>query len=99
MISILGSLEGVARSAAEGGGDGIQVVVGAIDKDLGGTGGGMIVPGYVSLTGTGWGFLLIGDCACVLTVLAISATVCSKPLSSAVILRTNKLHCYKRRAS
>lgn len=83
MISILGSLEGVARSATEGGGDGIKVVVGAIDKDLGGTGGGMIVPGYVSLTGTSWGFLLIGDC--VLTVLAISVTVCSKPLSSDAI--------------
>ena len=45
MVSILGSAEGVARAASESGGDGIEMIVGAIDAELGGQGGGMIVPG------------------------------------------------------
>ncbi|KAF8542187.1 uracil phosphoribosyltransferase-domain-containing protein [Trichophaea hybrida] len=45
VVSILGSTEGVARAASESGGDGIEMIVGAIDAELGGQGGGMIVPG------------------------------------------------------
>ena len=56
MISVLGSFEGVARAAAEYEGEGIEIVVGAIDAELGGKGGGMIVPGCVLLTGTNRGF-------------------------------------------
>jgi hypothetical protein len=48
MISILGSEEGVRRASAEGG-DGIEIIVGGIDADLGGKNGGMIVPGSVEL--------------------------------------------------
>jgi len=45
VVSILGSAEGVIRAAQESGGDGIEIVLGAIDAGLGGKGGGMIVPG------------------------------------------------------
>ncbi|RPA99848.1 PRTase-like protein [Choiromyces venosus 120613-1] len=45
VVSILGSEEGVIRAASEYNGEGIDVVVGAIDKELGGDNGGMIVPG------------------------------------------------------
>ncbi|KAH8146286.1 uncharacterized protein LAJ45_09729 [Morchella importuna] len=45
VVSVLGSVEGVTRAATEGGGDDVQVVVGAVDSELGGKNGGMIVPG------------------------------------------------------
>jgi uracil phosphoribosyltransferase len=45
VVSILCSEEGVIRAATEGGGQGLDVVVGAVDKKLGGANGGMIVPG------------------------------------------------------
>jgi len=54
VVSILGSAEGVARAASESGGEGIEIIVGAIDAELGGPGGGMIVPGYVSFWGCLW---------------------------------------------
>lgn len=43
MLSILGSTEGVTRAANEA--EGVEIFVGAVDKELGGVGGGMIVPG------------------------------------------------------
>ncbi|PUU72375.1 uracil phosphoribosyltransferase-domain-containing protein [Tuber borchii] len=45
VVSILGSVEGVARAASDSNGEGLDVVVGAIDRELGGDNGGMIVPG------------------------------------------------------
>ncbi|CAZ82032.1 unnamed protein product [Tuber melanosporum] len=45
VVSILGSVEGVTRAATENNGEGLNVVVGAIDAGLGGDNGGMIVPG------------------------------------------------------
>lgn len=45
VVAILGSEEGVSRAASESGGEGIEVFIGAVDKELGGQGGGMIVPG------------------------------------------------------
>ncbi|KAI5843727.1 uracil phosphoribosyltransferase-domain-containing protein [Tricharina praecox] len=43
VLSILGSTEGVTRAANEA--EGVEIFVGAVDKELGGVGGGMIVPG------------------------------------------------------
>ncbi|PWW79645.1 PRTase-like protein [Tuber magnatum] len=45
VVSILGSVEGVTRAANENNGEGLNLVVGAIDRELGGDNGGMIVPG------------------------------------------------------
>ncbi|KAH0602578.1 uncharacterized protein H6S33_008659 [Morchella sextelata] len=45
VVSVLGSAEGVLRAATEGGGEDVEVVVGAVDSELGGKNGGMIVPG------------------------------------------------------
>lgn len=42
---MLGSVEGVLRAATEGGGGDVEVVIGAVDNELGGKNGGMIVPG------------------------------------------------------
>jgi uracil phosphoribosyltransferase len=47
VVSILGSAEGVTRAANEA--QGVEIFVGAVDKELGGSGGGMIVPGLVLL--------------------------------------------------
>lgn len=49
-MSILGSEEGVTRAASENGGDGLHVVIGAVDKELGGENGGMIIPGYLNIS-------------------------------------------------
>ncbi|KAA8900172.1 uracil phosphoribosyltransferase-domain-containing protein [Sphaerosporella brunnea] len=43
VVSILSSAEGVTRAANEA--EGVEIFVGAVDKELGGSGGGMIVPG------------------------------------------------------
>lgn len=45
VVSVLGSVEGVLRAATEGGGGDVEVVIGAVDNELGGKNGGMIVPG------------------------------------------------------
>ncbi|KAI5806972.1 uracil phosphoribosyltransferase-domain-containing protein [Geopyxis carbonaria] len=45
VVAILASEEGITKAAMEGGGEGIEIVVGAVDAELGGKGGGMIVPG------------------------------------------------------
>jgi uracil phosphoribosyltransferase len=45
VVSILGSKEGVIRAAQESGGECIEIFIGAIDAELGGNGGGMIIPG------------------------------------------------------
>lgn len=45
VVAILGSVEGVTRAAKEAGGEGVEIIIGAVDEELGGVGGGMIVPG------------------------------------------------------
>jgi len=43
VVSILGTIEGITRAANEA--EGVEIFVGAVDEELGGAGGGMIVPG------------------------------------------------------
>lgn len=43
VVSILGTTEGITRAANEA--EGVEIFVGAVDEELGGAGGGMIVPG------------------------------------------------------
>ena len=55
-MSIVGSVEGVTRAANEHGGEGIEIMIGAVDAELGGVGGGMIVPGCVLFFLLTWPF-------------------------------------------
>lgn len=64
VVTILASREGVTRAATEAGGEGIEIFVGAVDEELGGSGGGMIVPGYVVDPGGLWGWLVANGRAC-----------------------------------
>lgn len=71
-VAILGSAEGVARAAAAGDGD-VEILLAGLDHELGGSGGGMIVPGYVLQALPVYTLLMI-------VVLVISVIVCLRLL-------------------
>jgi hypothetical protein len=86
VVSILGSAEGVTRAANEA--EGVEIFVGAVDKELGGSGGGMIVPGLVLLR-------MIRDELLMGPVLEISETVSSSPSESKrTVLMSHVLYGY-----